>query len=158
MTVATSMRSLLWTVLLCLTTLAQAASVEIDYDTNADFSGFTYYEFKATADNVDPEFAMLGSGNIQDALVPALEQSRVAASATHPADFLVSYQIRTAKKMVDDRPRVGVGIGGMGSNVGGGFSFSLPLGGDKFDTEAHVVSGFLDPVTQKLYGDARLHL
>lgn len=136
--------------LLCIAMPLRADNVEIDYDTSIDFNRYTYYQWQEQADNVDQLFTMLGSGNIQDAITPSLEQKSVAASAEHPADFLVRYYIREFKKMVDDRPRVGVGIGGINNNVGGGFAFSFPFGGDNLDKQAHIVIDFLDPKTQKL--------
>ncbi len=143
-------RRFLLVALLCTAAAAHAATVEIDYDTSADFSRFNYYQWQEQSDNVDAMFAMLGSGNIQDAITPSLDQRVTIANAQHPADFLVRYYLREVKKMVDDRPRVGIGIGGGSSNVGGGFSFSFPLGGDNLDKQAHVVIDFVDAKTQKL--------
>lgn len=143
-------RRLFSTALLCAAFTAQAGGVDTDYDTSADFSHFTYYQWQTQSDNVDETFAMLGSGNIQDALTPGLDRQMNNADAQHPADFLVRYYIREVKKVVDDRPRVGVGIGGTNNSMGGGFSFSFPLGGDTLDKQANVVIDFLDAKTQKL--------
>jgi hypothetical protein len=143
-------RYLLTIVLLCAIASVRAGAVEVDYDTSADFSRFTYYQWQEQSDNVEQMFATLGSGNIQDALTPSLDQKASAATAEHPADFLVRYYIREFKQPVDDRPRVGVGIGGGSGNVGGGFSFSFPLGANDLDKQAHVVIDFLDAKTKKL--------
>lgn len=129
---------------------ASAASVETDYDTAADFGNFTSYRWQEQKDNVDAAFATLGSGNIQDALAANLDRQMNPASADHPASVLVRYYIREVKKVVDDRPRVGIGMGGINNSVGGGFSFSFPLGGDNLDKQANVIIDFLDPKTEKL--------
>lgn len=135
---------------LLITSPLYAASVETDYDTSANFSHFAYYQLQAQSDNIDTMYSMLGSGNIEDALTPSLDQRLSPANAQHPTDLLVRYYIRDVKKIVDDRPRVGIGMGSMGDNIGGGFSFSFPLGGDKLDKQAQVVIDFIDAKTQKL--------
>lgn len=135
---------------LLITSPLYAASVETDYDTSANFSHFAYYQLQAQNDNIDTMYSMLGSGNIEDALTPSLDQRLSPANAQHPTDLLVRYYIRDVKKIVDDRPRVGIGMGSMGDNIGGGFSFSFPLGGDKLDKQAQVVIDFIDAKTQKL--------
>jgi hypothetical protein len=142
-------RWLLLTALLLASPL-YAAGVETDYDTDADFSNLNYYQWQEESDNVDTMYSMLGSGNIEDAMTPSLDQHLILENAQHPADVLVRYYIHDAKQLVDDRPQVGIGIGGMNNNVGGGFSFSFPLGGDKLDKQAHVIIDFIDAKTHKL--------
>lgn len=144
------LKRLLLLTALTVTSPLYAASVETDYDTSTDFSGLNYYQWQAQTDNVDAMYSMLGSGNIEDALTPSIDQRLSPANAQHPTNLLVRYYIRDAKKIVDDRPQIGIGIGGMNNNVGGGFSFSFPLGGDKLDKQAHVVIDFIDAKTEKL--------
>ncbi|MDB6061307.1 MAG: hypothetical protein JWM78_1410 [Verrucomicrobiaceae bacterium] len=143
-------RSFFALALVCASVTARADSVEIDYDTNADFSRFNYYQWQDQSDNLDGVFATLSDTQVRDALTPSIEGLALLATPEHSADFLVRYFVREQKKVVDDRPRIGIGIGSMGNNVGGGFSFSLPLGGDNLDKQAHVIVDLLDPKTQKL--------
>ena len=144
------LKRLLLLAALAITSPLYAASVETDYDTSADFSNLNYYQWQEQSDNVDAMYSMLGRGNIEDALTASLDQHLILENAQHPADLLVLYYIRDAKQLVDDRPRVGVGIGGYDGNAGGGFSFSFPLGGDKLDKQAHVIIDFIDAKTHKL--------
>lgn len=144
------LKRLLLLAALTITSPLYAASVETDYDTNADFSHLNYYRWQEQSDNVDTMYSMLGNGNIEDALTPSLDQHLILANAQHPSDVLVRYYIRDAQQLVDDRPRVGIGMGSYNDNVGGGFSFSFPLGGDKLDKQAHVIIDFIDAKTHKL--------
>jgi hypothetical protein len=146
----TMLKRLLLLAALTITSPLYAASVETDYDTNADFSHLNYYQWQEQSDNVDTMYSMLGNGNIEDALTPSLDQHLILANAQHPSDVLVRYYIRDAQQLVDDRPRVGIGMGSYNDNVGGGFSFSFPLGGDKLDKQAHVIIDFIDAKTHKL--------
>ena len=127
-----------------------AASVEVDYDTNADLSQLHYYQWLNPNYGIDEKFNTLNDDAVKQALSFSLDRQMAMASDQHPADVSVRYYIKPVKKLVDDRPRVGIGMGGFGSNVGGGVSFSFPLGGNDLDQQAHVVVDFLDPKTQKL--------
>lgn len=144
------LKRLLLLIALSITSPLYAASVETDYDTSTNFSNLNYYQWQTQTDNIDATYSMLGSGNIEDAITPSIDQRLSPANEQHPTNLLVRYYIRDVKQMVDDRPRVGIGMGSMGNNVGGGFSFSFPLGGDKLDKQAQVIIDFIDAKTQKL--------
>lgn len=135
---------------LCGSMHVHAASVETDYDTSADLSQLHYYQWSNPNDGIDAKFSTLNDDAVKQALSFSLDRQMAMASDEHPADVLVRYYIKPVKKIVDDRPRVGIGVGGYGSNVGGGFSFNFPLGGNNLDQQAHVVVDFLEPKTQKL--------
>lgn len=129
---------------------AHAADVQTDYDTEKDFSQLHYYEWQAQTDSIDESFKLLSNDQIKDLLSFNLDRQVTQASEKFPADFLVRYYIKPVKKVVDDRPRIGIGMGGFNDNVGGGVSFSFPLGGNNLDQPAQVVVDFLDLKTQQL--------
>ena len=136
--------------------IANAADVQTDYDTERDFSQFRYYQWQpatdnaAATENIDSAFTVLSNDQIRDLLAYSLDRQMSAANEKSPADFLVRYYIKSVKKLTDDRPHVGVGMGGFNDNMGGGVSFSFPLGGSDLDQNAQVIVDFLDPKTQQL--------
>lgn len=133
---------------------ASAADVETDYDVQFEFGNRQYYQWSDAADHIDDAYASLPKDNIRLGLEQTLDQKLVPASADHQPDLLVRYYVRDVEKLVDDRPRVGIGMGGgggsFGSYSGGGIAFSFPLGGDNLDRQAQVIIDFLDPQTQRL--------
>lgn len=135
-------------------TAARAADVETDYDTEFEFGKLNYYQWAEDADNIDEAYSSLPKDNIKLGLEQRLEQKMVPANADHKADALVRYYVKDVKKMVDDRPRIGIGMGGYGGDrggiSGGGVGFSFPLGGSDLDRQAQIVIDILDPHTQRL--------
>lgn len=129
---------------------AHAADVQTDYNTEQDFSQLHYYEWQAQDDNIDSAFTAITADTARSLLSYSLDRQMAAASEKFPADFLVRYYIKTVKKLIDDRPHVGIGMGGFNDHMGGGVSFSFPLGGNDLDQTAQVVVDFLDPKTQQL--------
>lgn len=127
-----------------------AADVQTDYDSNADLSQVHYYQWQNQSDAIDEKFNTLTDDAVKQALSFSLDRQLAMASDKIPADVLVRYYLKPVKKLVDDRPRLGVGVGGFGSNVGGGVSFNFPLGGNDLDQQAHIVVDFLDPKTKNL--------
>ncbi|HEY3698885.1 MAG TPA: DUF4136 domain-containing protein [Spongiibacteraceae bacterium] len=130
--------------------LLYAADVQTDYDTQKDFSQFHYYDWLPQTDSIDSELTTLNVDNAKEILALSLDRQMTPASEKFAADFLVRYYIKSVKKLVDDRPRVGIGMGGFNDNMGGGVSFSLPFGGNDLDQNAQIVVDFLDPKTQRL--------
>jgi hypothetical protein len=143
-------RALLALAAFILSFAAHAADVQTDYDTEKDFSQFHYYDWQTQTDNVDSAFNTLSADQLKDLLAYSLDRQLMQAGAQHPADFLVRYYIKQTKKAVDDRPQLGVGVGGFNDNMGGGVSFSFPLGNIDLDTPAQIIIDFLDPKTQQL--------
>lgn len=143
-------RTLFMLAAFALSIAAYAADVQTDYDTEKDFSQFHYYAWQAQNDNVDTTFTALSADAAKDLLGYSLDRQMAAASEKFPADFLVRLYIKGVKKLVDDRPHVGVGMGGFNDHMGGGVSFSFPLGGNDLDQTAQIVIDFLDPKTQQL--------
>jgi hypothetical protein len=129
---------------------SHAADVQTDYDTEKDFSQFHYYQRQSQSDNIDTEFTAVNTDTTKELLSYSLDRQMAAASEKFPADFIVRLYIKTVKKLVDDRPRVGIGMGGFNNNMGGGVSFSFPLGGNDLDQDAQIIIDFLDPKTQQL--------
>lgn len=126
------------------------AGVETDYDVQFEFGNLRYYQWAEPAENIEDAYSTLPKDNIKLGLEQTLDQTLVAASAEHKADLLVRYYVKDVKKLVDDRPRVGVGMGGFGGNTGGGISFSFPMGGDNLDRQAQIIIDILEPQTQRL--------
>lgn len=134
--------------LLALAAGCQSNKVETDYDTHADFTRLQRYQLQEKPENIEAQFEPLLSGRLKTALDQRLS-AQFSPVADKP-DFLVRYYVKKVEKVVDDRPRAGIGIGGFGSNVGGGISLSLPLGGNKFDQQAQIIVDFIDPASQQL--------
>lgn len=143
-------RALLTLAAFALSIAAHAVDVQTDYDSEKDFSQFHYYQWQPLNDSIDSSFTALNADATKDLLSYSLDRQMAAASEKFPADFLVRYYIKSVKKIVDDRPRVGVGMGGFNDHMGGGVSFSFPLGGNDLDQPAQIVVDFLDPKTQQL--------
>lgn len=127
-----------------------AADVQTDYDSSVDLGKVQHYQWLKQTDGIDAQFSTLTDDMVREILTSSLDRQLQPASDKFPADVLVRYYIRPVKKLVDDRPRLGIGIGGFGSNVGGGVSLNFPLGGNDLDQQAHVVIDFLDPKTKRL--------
>lgn len=141
-----------------LSAAAFCAGVETDYDEQFEFGTSQYYQWAAQPDHIDDAYAALPPDNLKLGLEQTLEQTLVPASAEHKADLLVRYYVRNVEKLVDDRPRVGIGMGGGsydggyrdGSYSGGGISFSFPLGGDNLDRQGQLIIDFLEPGSERL--------
>jgi hypothetical protein len=129
---------------------AFCASVETDYDISFNFGNLRYYQWLDATDNIDEAFAGLPKDNIKLGLEQNLDSILNPANAEHKADMLVRFYIKSVKKLVDDGPRVGVGMGGFGGYTGGGISFCFPLGGGGLDQQAQIVIDFLEPTSQRL--------
>jgi hypothetical protein len=138
---------------------AFCASVETDYDVDFEFGNARYYQWTEQPDHIDDAYAALAPDNLKLGLELTLEQTLVPASAEHKADLLVRYYVRNIEKLVDDRPRVGVGMGGGsydgyhgggGNYSGGGISFSFPLGGNDLDRQGQLIIDFLEPGSRRL--------
>ena len=130
--------------------MTNAVDVQTDYDTEKDFSQFHYYQWQPQTDSIDNTLTVLSADQIKDLLSYSLDRQMAAASEKFPADFLVRYYIKSVKKLTDDRPRVGIGMGGFGDSMGGGVSFSFPFGGNDLDQNAQIIVDFLEPKTQRL--------
>ena len=143
-------RILLTLAALTLSIAARAADVQYDYDTERDFSQFHFYEWQAQADSIDESFKLLSIDQLKELLGYNLDRQMEHASEKSPANFLVRFYIKPMKKFVDDRPRIGLGMGGFNDSMGGGVSFSFPLGGNDLDQTAQIVIDFLDVKTQQL--------
>ncbi len=141
---------LLTLAMLTLNGTALAADVEFDYDTSRDYSQLHYYDWQTQNDAIDEAFKLFSADQIQELLGYQLDLRAEKSTAKNPADFLVRYSIKRMKKFVDDRPRIGLGMGGFNDSMGGGVSFSIPLGGNELDQTAQIVVDMLDAKTQQL--------
>lgn len=128
----------------------QSTNVKTDYDTGADFSRFHHYRLQGESGDIDTQFQPLLGDRLKTALEDNLANQFDVTAAGEQPDFLVRYYARPVKKLVDDRPQMGVGVGSYGGNFGTGVSLSFPLGGDRFDQQAEIVVDFLDPTSKKL--------
>lgn len=147
-------RALLFATSLLLIASAFGADVETDYDVQFEFGNVHYYRWADDADRLDDAYSTLPRDNLKFGIEQTLDQALVPANADHQPDVLVRYYIKDVKKLTDDRPRVGIGMGtggGYGGGFsGGGMSFSFPLGGDNLDRQAQVIIDLLEPQTQRL--------
>lgn len=135
---------------LLLTAGCQSTNVNTDYDTGTDFDKFHRYQWQDEADNVDAQYEPLLGSRVKTALEDQLANRFDVAGTAEKPDFLVRFYARPVKKLVDDRPQMGIGVGSYGGNVGTGISMSFPIGGNKFDQQAEIVIDFLEPGSRKL--------
>ncbi len=135
---------------LLLSSSSFCANVETDYDEQVNFSALHYYRWHDAPAAIDDAYATLPKDNIQLGLEENLDRILSPETAEHKADLLVRYYIKNIKKLVDDRPQVGIGMGGYNGNTGGGITLSFPIGGDSLDRQAQLVIDFLNPTTQQL--------
>jgi hypothetical protein len=128
----------------------QSKNVNTDYDTTADFSQLRRYQYQDNTDNIDKKYEPLLSGRVKTALDNSLSNQFNVAKPNETADFLVRYYVKPVEKVVDDRPKLGIGVGGFGGNVGGGISLGIPLGGNDLDQQAQIVVDFVHPTSGQL--------
>lgn len=139
------MRNMLIVVLCFLSVACSSVRVNYDYDKEADFTGYTTYNY----------FSDMNSGLSQldeKRLVRILDstlQSRGYRLAEEP-DFFVN--ILSSEFQTAPSNSVGVGIGGGGRNMGGGISVGLPLGSPS--VQRSIQFDFVDAQRDALFWQA----
>jgi uncharacterized protein DUF4136 len=148
-------RLLLAMLLLPLLIACQTNKVSVDFDTEADFKSFQYYQWLPEKSGSSKDFDPLMAERVRDALGEQLPNTGMKpASENHAADILVRYFMAASTKSQSSESRGSVGIGGAsgggGSSTAMGMSLSIPMGGNSVKREAQIIVDFIDANDQKL--------
>ncbi|OSY88509.1 hypothetical protein WH52_07085 [Tenacibaculum holothuriorum] len=95
--------------------------VVYDYDSKTNFSKYTTFDY---FEDAGEGLSELDKKRIERVITSKLKLQEITRNTEKPS-FYVNYLSKQIK--VDDRPRIGVGIGG-GGNVGFGISGGIPVG------------------------------
>ena len=142
---------LISSICLLLLTACQSSSVTIDYDTEANFAEFQYYDWLEERSGAEEEFDPLIAERTKTAVAAELDNAAFKpASAANKANVLVRYYIATHTRNEESKSSgsIGFGSGSRGSAVGIGLSF--PLGGSTTVKEAQIIVDLLSSEDQKL--------
>ncbi len=130
--------------LLCFFSCA-TVQVNYDYDPDTDFSAYRTYNYFS---DLDTGLSNLDNHRLLDA-VDSLMQVKGIKLSEEP-EFLINIQSQAYQK--PQNSSLGVGVGGTGSNVGGGVSIGVPLGGNALERE--LVFDFVDSQKNQLFWQA----
>ncbi len=139
------MKKLLLTGLL--TCLFSCASVQVnyDYDPGTDFSAYRTYNYFS---DLNTGLSNLDNERLLDAVDSVMQVKGIKLS--EEPEFLINIQSQDYFK--PQNSSLGVGVGGTGSNVGGGVSVGVPLGGNSLERE--LVFDFVDSQKNQLFWQA----
>jgi hypothetical protein len=131
-------------ILLCFISCA-SVQVNYDYDPGTDFSAYKTYNYFS---DLETGLSNLDNQRLLDA-VDSLMQVKGIKLSEEP-EFLINIQSQAYLK--PQNSSLGVGVGGTGSNVGGGVSIGVPLGGNSLERE--LVFDFVDSKKNQLFWQA----
>ena len=119
-----------------------APKVVYDYDSKTNFSKYKTFNFFEDAGEGVSE---LDKKRIERVIVDKLKLQGVTQAKDNPS-FYINFLSKKVK--VDDRPRIGVGIGG-GGNVGFGISGGIPVGNRELKMQLTV--DFVEAANNQLF-------
>ncbi len=121
------------------------AKPETMRDAQADFSAYETFGWHAAAPtDKSGATASIVDGYIRTAIANELKsKGYVEAASGSTADLTVEYEAASAEKLKNNPFRIGVGVGGYGSNVGGSVGVGSP--GVKEIKEGSLVVHVIDP-------------
>ncbi|MBL4827238.1 MAG: DUF4136 domain-containing protein [Spongiibacteraceae bacterium] len=143
----------------------QSTDVSIDYDTQASFAKYQYYELQIAPTKIEPENqteaqAEKELGPKTNPLVVARVKKAVStqlrlngfmpASAKDPADVLIHYSVTSEVRTQASGSGASIGVGSSGRSTGVGLSFSFPLGKDTIKKDTTVLVDLLDVKDNRL--------
>jgi len=131
----------------------QSNKVNVDYDTEADFASYRYYQFLTESSGSSKDFDPLMANRVKDALIELMPNTGMQAAGTeHSPDIRVRYFMAssTTSKSSNTRGSVGVGGGSGGGSTMMGMSMSIPLGGGSASTQAQIIVDFIGAKDEKL--------
>jgi len=143
---ATSIGLMLGAAVLAAGCASQAPQPTSMRDPQADFSAYETFALKdGPSGDASSQSVSIVEGYIRTAITAELENKGYveAAAGTEP-DLRIEYEAATEKKLKNNPFRIGVGVGGYGSNVGGGVGVGSPSA--KNVTEGTLVIHAVDPV------------
>jgi hypothetical protein len=134
-------------ILLSLIVLTSCSSIYVnyDYDKATNFKRYKTYNYFS---DVNTGMSELDSKRFFKALDSALLSRGYIVSET--PDFLID--IKSSEFQQARGNTVGVGVGGVGNNVGGGLSIGLPIGQTKLGRE--IIFDFVDESNDTLFWQA----
>ena len=109
--------------------------VNFDYEKQASFSKYKTYNYYS---DINTGLSELDSKRLLDALDKAMVAKGYSLSST--PDFFINITSNELQSV--ERNTVGVGVGGSGSNVGGGISIGLPIGQSNINRQ--IIFDFID--------------
>lgn len=132
-------------------TACQSSNVIVDYDTDASFAGYRYYQLQPqSADSED--FDPLMDERAQAALGKTLPKAGlIVETADHAADVIIRYSVKAHTQ--EKKPKSGASVGMTGGSSGNsavGLSLSFPLGGNKVVKQLQLITDVVSPSDQAL--------
>lgn len=122
-----------------------AVRVNYDYERGTDFNVYKTYNYYG---DMAMGMSELDSNRLLDALDSGMQSKGMSLSDS--PDFLINIKSSTYQEA--SRSNMGVGLGGSGSNVGGGISIGIPVGQAKVNRE--IVFEFVDENKSGLFWQA----
>jgi len=132
-------------VLILMLSACSSIQVNYDYEKTADFETYKTYDYYS---DMNTGLSELDTRRFLNAMDTALQSRGYTLSAT--PDFLID--IKSSEYQDVQSNNVGVGVGGTGSNVGGGISLGIPIGMNKLNRE--LIIDFVDENKNGLFWQA----
>jgi opacity protein-like surface antigen len=143
---ATSIGLMLGAAVLAAGCASQAPQPTSMRDPQADFAAYETFALKyGPSGDASSQSVSVVEGYIRTAITAELKgKGYVEAAAGTEPDLRIEYEAASEKKLKNNPFRIGVGVGGYGSNVGGGVGVGSPS--VKNVTEGTLVIHAVDPV------------
>ncbi|MDG1661461.1 MAG: DUF4136 domain-containing protein [Winogradskyella sp.] len=105
--------------------------VDYDFEKSTDFSQYKTYNYYS---DIKSGFNQLDEKRLLRAIEAKLQSMGLEKSETPSFNI----DIQSAEVTLNSNSSVGVGIGGIGRNVGGGVSLGIPVGGNRVTREISI--------------------
>lgn len=132
-------------ILLVFISSCATVNVNYDYDRQTDFSDYKTYNYYS---DLETGLSALDSKRLLDVLDNALMAKGMSFSET--PDFYINIQSQEYDNY--NNSSVGIGVGGIGRNVGGGISVGIPIGNSNLNRQ--IVFDFIDENGKGLFWQA----
>jgi hypothetical protein len=126
------------------------SKVVTDYNPASNFSAYQQYRWSEKND-ADKTVSPFVFNNVKAAIQTQLN-NRLFTKADIPenADFIVQYYLAEAAETIDRSPRLGLGFGSFGGNIGVSTSVGVPLGKDTINRNVQIIIDFINPADMQL--------
>ena len=139
------MKTILQFLVIILLVSCNTVRVNYDYDKETDFSNYGTYGYYS---DLNTGLSELDTKRLLDAIDTEMQLKGVRFS--EDPDFFINIQSWSFQAARNST--VGVGVGGTGSNVGGGVSVGIPIGGQNLEREIRF--DFIDSKKETLFWQA----
>ncbi|TNJ43785.1 DUF4136 domain-containing protein [Tamlana fucoidanivorans] len=119
--------------------------VHYDYDQDLSFESYKTYQYYA---DMNTGLSELDTNRLLDAIDDKMALKGYSISET--PDFFIDIKSKSFQEV--QRSSVGIGMGGSGSNVGGGLSIGIPVG--QSNTNTQIIIDFVDHSKKQLFWQA----